>query len=88
MIRGERTTATRTVTNLGSRARYWSARVTGFQRHDVRVSPVALRLDPGETAEFTVTATGGSRGGGIDDGAVTWRAPDGVHTRIPVVLAR
>ena len=88
LLRGERTAATRSVTNLGSRARYWSARVTGFQRHDVRVTPVALRLDPGETAEFTVSVAGGSRPGGIDDGAVTWRGPDGVRCRIPVVLAR
>ncbi|WP_432477516.1 S8 family serine peptidase [Nocardioides sp. GXQ0305] len=88
LIRGERTSATRTVTNLGSRARYWSVRVSGFERHDVRVTPVALRLDPGETAELTVTVGRGPLAGGIDDGAVTWRSPAGVRTRIPVVIAR
>ncbi len=88
LIRGERSRATRTVTNLGSRARYWSAEVRGFHRHDVRVTPVALRLDPGESAEFTVTVGQGTLAGGIDDGTVTWRAPDGVRTRIPVVIAR
>ncbi len=87
LVREGRTTATRTLTNLGSRARYWSARVTGFQRHDVRVSPLAVRLDPGESATFTLTISGGP-GVGVDDGAVTWRSSDGVHTRIPVAISR
>jgi hypothetical protein len=88
LLRGDRTTASRTVTNLGSRSRYWSARVSGFERHDVRVTPVALRLDPGESARFTVTVTGGTLAGGLDDGDITWRGPDDVRTRIPVVLGR
>ena len=88
LLRGDRTSASRTVTNLGSRARYWSARVSGFERHDVRVTPVALRLDPGESARFTVTVAGGTLAGGLDDGAVTWRGPDDVRTRIPVVIGR
>ena len=43
-------TATRRLTNLGSRAEYFSVRAVGFQRHRVRMTPVALRLAPGETA--------------------------------------
>jgi len=88
LLRGDRTSASRTVTNLGGRARYWSARVGGFQRHDVRVTPVAVRLDPGESARLTVTVEGRPLAGEIDDGAVTFRAPDGTRTRIPVVISR
>ena len=88
LLRGERTTATRTVTNLDDRARYWSARVSGFRRHDVRVTPVALRLSPGESATFTVTVDRPILPGGLDDGVVTWRGTDGVRTRVPVVLSR
>ena len=64
-------------------------RVSGFDRHDVRVSPVALRLVPGRVREaFTVTVTRGTLAGGLDDGAVTWRGADGVRMRIPVVIGR
>jgi hypothetical protein len=88
LLRGGQMSATRTVTNVGGRARYWSVHTSGFERHAVRVSPVALRLAPGESETFTVTVDGGTLAGGIDDGTVTWRGADGVRTRIPVVIGR
>ncbi len=83
-----RARATRTVTNVGRRALYFSSRVSGFDRTTVRVTPAAVRLAPGESAEFTVTVVGGRAAGTSDQGFVTWRGARGTVTRIPVVLAR
>ena len=44
----------RTVTNVSRRAAYFSVRVTGFETHDVRVTPVALRIRHGESAGYKV----------------------------------
>ena len=81
-------TATRTLTNVGTRAMYYSSSATGFRRHQVRVTPAAVRLDPGESATFTVTVTGPSGAQRLDDGQVIWLGANGLRVRIPVVLAR
>ena len=52
--------ARRTVTNVGSRALYFSSRTAGFRR-DVSVTPAALRLAPGESATYTVRLAGQGR---------------------------
>ncbi|QIK75358.1 S8 family serine peptidase [Nocardioides piscis] len=85
MMRGAGTT-TRRVTNLGRGATYFSARVRGFARHRVQVTPVALMLDPGESARVRITVTGGP--GRFDDGWVVWRGARGTSTRIPVAITR
>lgn len=79
-------TAHRTVTNVSGRRLYFSSHVRGFERHQVRVTPAAVRLGPGESATFTVTVGPGA-GRGVDDGWVTWRGATGTVTRIPVVIS-
>jgi hypothetical protein len=80
-------TVRRSVTNLGTRALYWSSQAGGFRRHDVVVTPAAIRLSPGETAEFTIRV---SQRPGVrptpESGWVAWLAADGTLTRIPVVV--
>jgi hypothetical protein len=78
----------RTVTNLSHRARYFSVRVSGFAIHDVSVTPLALRIAPGESATFRVDVNGPRHAHPLDDGWITWRGADGTRTRIPVVLSR
>jgi minor extracellular serine protease Vpr len=80
--------ARRTVTNVSHRARYFSVRVSGFAIHDVSVTPLALRIAPGESASFRVDVTGPHHAHPLDDGWITWRGADGSRTRIPVVLSR
>jgi subtilisin family serine protease len=79
---------TRRVTNLGSRAEYFSAQAIGFTRHRVRVTPLAARLSPGETATFRITVTGPSTPGHVDDGWIRWRGARGSVTRVPVAITR
>lgn len=79
---------TRRVTNLGSRAEYFSAQAIGFTRHRVRVTPLAARLSPGETATFRITVTGPSTPGQVDDGWIRWRGARGSVTRVPVAITR
>ena len=81
-------TATRRLTNLGSRAEYFSVRAIGFQRHRVRMTPVALRLAPGETATVRVTITGPDGPTRLDDGWLVWRGARGSETRVPVAITR
>ncbi|PUA81646.1 S8 family serine peptidase [Nocardioides currus] len=87
IVRGGGTT-TRRVTNLGSRAEYFSGQALGFTRHQVRLTPVALRLAPGETATVRVTITGPTGPTPLDDGWVVWRGARGSETRIPVAITR
>lgn len=87
MVRGTGT-VTRRVTNLGSRAEYFSAQAFGFTRHQVRVAPLAARLSPGESATFRITVTGPGTPGGVDDGWIRWRGARGSVTRIPVAVTR
>lgn len=79
--------ARRTVTNVGRRTLYFSSSATGFRRHDVTVTPAALRLGPGESATWTMRVRG-ARVRPFDDGWVTWRGANGTVTRIPVLLTR
>ncbi|WP_041546780.1 S8 family serine peptidase [Nocardioides sp. JS614] len=76
----------RTVTNVTSRRLYFSSAAAGFAHHQVRVTPAALRLGPGESATFTVTVAPGARR--ADDGWITWRGATGTRTRIPVLVSR
>ncbi len=78
----------RTVTNVSRRAAYFSVRVTGFETHDVRVTPVALRIRHGESADYKVTVSGPHHAHPLDDGWITWVGADGTRARIPVVLTR
>lgn len=79
--------ARRTVTNVGRRTLYFSSSATGFRRHDVTITPAALRLAPGESATWTMRVRG-PRVRPFDDGWVTWRGANGTVTRIPVLLTR
>ena len=45
---------TRRVTNVGSRAMYYSAQAWGFTSHRVQVFPAALRIAPGETRTMRI----------------------------------
>ena len=81
-------TVTRTVTNVGTRAMYYSSSARGFRRHQVTVTPAAINLAPGESATFTVRVTGPAGAQPLDDGWVTWRGANGNRVRVPVVLAR
>ncbi len=79
--------ARRTVTNVGERTMYFSSSATGFRRHRVLVTPAALRLDPGESATWTMRVSGPAARP-FDDGWVTWRGANGSVTRVPVLLTR
>lgn len=87
MVRGSGT-VTRTVTNLGTRAEYFSARATGFGANRVRVTPVALRLAPGERATVRITVSGAPTGGRYDGGWLVWRGARGSRTSVPVAISR
>ncbi|GAB3024242.1 hypothetical protein GCM10011376_09620 [Nocardioides flavus (ex Wang et al. 2016)] len=86
LLSGRRTRAVRTVTNVGSRPEYFSVTARGFTSHRVRVQPLAVRLAPGESADFTITVTGPSSPGALDDGMLVWLGARGGVTRVPVAL--
>ncbi len=88
LLTGNADTAVRTVTNVTGRRLYFSSHARGFTRHQVRVTPAALRLGPGESGTFTVTIGRTSIPQPDDDGWVTWRGATGTITRIPVVISR
>ncbi len=81
-------TTTRRVTNLGHRAEYFSAQAYGFGDHQVKVTPVALRLGPGQSATVKITVAGPGSPGRLDDGWVLWRGARGSQTRVPVAITR
>lgn len=85
VVRGEGT-VTRTVTNVGRRARYFSTSAVGFERHDVSVTPAALRLGPGESGTITISVDRGA--GTQEDGAVLLRGGAGTRTRLPLLVTR
>lgn len=74
--------ASRVVTHVGDRPATYAVEVSGFEGTAVTVSPVRLRLSPGERATFTVRVTGRSEA----DGAVTWHGSNGSRARIPVAV--
>lgn len=88
LLSGTTRTVTRSVTNLGRRAMYYSSRVAGFSRHQVRVTPAAIRIAPGETTRFRVRVTGDRTTQPLDDGFVIWRGANGSRVRIPVAITR
>jgi minor extracellular serine protease Vpr len=88
LLTGGTDTAVRTVTNVTGRRLYFSSHARGFDHHQVRVTPAAIRLGPGESATFTVTVGRTSVAQPDDDGWVTWRGATGTVTRIPVVISR
>jgi hypothetical protein len=88
LLTGDQSLAVRRVTNVGRRARTFTASVAGFTDHDVVVRPSTLQLRPGRSATFRVRVTGSGRATPLDDGWVTWSAGDGTAARIPVVLTR
>jgi minor extracellular serine protease Vpr len=87
LLSGGQLAARRTVTNVGRRALYFSSRAVGFRRA-VTVRPAALRLDPGESGTFRVSAAGRGRTAQLDDGYVVWRGASGTITRVPVLISR
>ncbi|WP_395659532.1 S8 family serine peptidase [Nocardioides sp.] len=86
LLAGDADTATRTITNVTGRRLYFSSHATGFERHQVRVVPAAVRLGPGESASFTILVGRTSVPQPDDDGWVTWRGATGTVTRIPVLV--
>jgi hypothetical protein len=89
MVRDDASVASRTITNVGHRALYYSSSASGFVQHQVTVRPAAVRLDPGESARFTVRVVHLLSGvHPLDDGWITWRGGNGSETRIPVLIAR
>ena len=88
LLPARRTTSVRTLTNIGSRAEYFSVTARGFTSHVVSVRPLAVRLAPGQSARFTITVTGPTTPGGLDDGELVWLGARGGVTRVPVALTR
>jgi subtilisin family serine protease len=87
-LSGEVESARRTITNVTGRRLYFSSAASGFDRHQVRVTPAAVRLGPGESATYTVRVDRSGVPQPLDDGWVTWRGATGTTTRIPVVITR
>lgn len=83
LVRGPGTTV-RTVSNVGRQARYFSTGTEGFAPGTVRVTPAALRLDPGESARIRVRVTPAAAG----DGFVVLRGGAGSTTRLPLLVSR
>jgi minor extracellular serine protease Vpr len=79
---------TRTITNVGRRAMYFSSSARGFTRHTVSVTPAAVRLGPGESARFAIRVSRPPGVQPLDDGWVTWRGANGTRARIPVLVSR
>lgn len=88
LISGRRSSARRTITNVGHRALYFSSSTSGFTRHHVTVTPAAVRLAPGDSATFTVEVSGNETAQPLDDGWVTWLGANGSRSRIPVAITR
>ena len=88
LLSARQTTAVRTVTNVGTRAEYFSVTARGFTSHRVTVRPLAVRLAPGQSARFTITVSGPTTPGRVDDGELVWLGALGGVTRVPVALTR
>lgn len=88
LLRSHGSAGTRRITNIGDRAEYFSVTTEGFTRHRVRVTPLAVRLAPGESARFRIAVEGPGTPHGMDDGWILWNGARGSVTRIPVALTR
>ena len=88
LLSARQTTAIRTLTNVGTRAEYFSVTARGFASHRVAVRPLAVRLAPGQSARFTITVTGPTGPSRLDDGELVWLGARGGVTRMPVALTR
>lgn len=88
LLSARQTTAVRTVTNVGARPEYFSVTARGFTSHHVTVRPLAVRLAPGQSARFTITVSGPTTPGRLDDGELVWLGALGGVTRVPVALTR
>ncbi len=88
LLSARQRTAVRTITNTGSRAEYFSVTARGFASHRVTVRPLAVRLAPGQSARFTLTVSGPTTPGRLDDGELVWLGALGGVTRVPVALTR
>lgn len=88
LLTGDESSVQRTITNVGTRALYFSSSASGFTRHTVVVRPAAVRLAPGESARFTVHVEHATGVHPMDDGWVTWRGGNGTEARIPVLISR
>ncbi|NYE37121.1 hypothetical protein F4692_002254 [Nocardioides cavernae] len=88
LLSSRQSSAVRTVTNVGERPEYFSVTARGFASHRVRVQPLAVRLAPGESADFRITVTGPTTPGALDDGVLVWLGARGGVTRVPVALTR
>ena len=79
-------TVHRTVTNVGAASATYNASVSAPAGIDVLVSPSSLTLDPGESADFTVTFTRTTAPlNAYVGGQLTWT--DGTHNvRSPLVI--
>ena len=88
LLPARRTTAVRTLTNVGTRPEYFSVTARGFVSHRVTVRPLAVRLQPGQSARFTITVSGPTSPGRLDDGELVWLGALGGVTRVPVALTR
>ena len=84
---GERT-VTRTVTNVGSDAETFTARVEGVRGVAVSVSRPSLTLRPGQSASFDVTfsARRAARYSRFAAGSLTWTGSLGHVVRSPIVV--
>jgi hypothetical protein len=88
LLSARQTSAVRRVTNVGTRAEYFSVTARGFASHRVTVQPLAVRLAPGQSATFTITVTGPTTPSRLDDGQLVWLGARGGVTRVPVALTR
>ena len=76
------------LTNVGTRAGVLLGDRPRLHHPPVRVQPLAVRLAPGESARFTITVTGPTTPGRLDDGELVWLGARGGVTRVPVALTR
>lgn len=78
----------RVVTNVSRQTETYRARTTDLRGIDVSVSPPSLTLDPGESADFTVSFSPrrSARYGRYAAGELTWRGSQGHRVTSPIVV--
>jgi hypothetical protein len=79
-------TVTRTVTSVSDKTRAFTAEIRQPPGYTVEVSPQTIALDPGESAEFTVTITRDRDDVGVwRYGTLTW-STDGYRVTSPIAV--